>query len=142
MIDKLDEEIIAILRLDARESIASIARELKTSRSTVQDRLRRLEDNQTIKGYSVDLDSALGENRIRAFVTVAVEPQKTAMIVSELKTMNPVNAVHSVSGKYDLHVEMGTADTSEMDRTIDRLTEIPGVLRTETSIVLSTKLQR
>lgn len=140
--DNLDERLIAILRLNARESVASMARKLNTSRSTVQDRLRRLEENQTIKGYTVDLDSALGVNQIRAFVTVVTEPQKTAIIVSELKTMNPVNSVHSVSGKYDLHIEALTADTNDMDRVLDRIAEIPGVLRTETSIVLSTKLQR
>ncbi|MEO0329345.1 MAG: Lrp/AsnC family transcriptional regulator [Pseudomonadota bacterium] len=140
--DRLDESLIGILRLNARESVAEIARQLNTSRSTVQDRLKRLEESGAIQGYSIRLNDNQTGNQIRAFVTIAVEPQRTAMIISELKTINAVNSVHTVSGKFDLHLEIMTKDTTEMDKTLDRLVEIPGVIRTETSIVLSTKIKR
>ena len=140
--DRIDEAIIGVLRLNAREPVTAIARALKTSRSTVQDRLRRLEESGIIKGYSVRLDESFDAKLIRAYVSVSVEPQKTAIIISELKSINAVNAVHTVSGKFDLHLEIATADTAQMDKTLDRVSDISGVLRTETSIVLSTKIKR
>ena len=142
LMDKLDENILGILRLNARLSVSAIADQLASSRSTVQDRIRRMEENGTIRGYCVDLSSSAENSRIRAFVTVSIEPQKSPVIIAELKTIRQVSSIHTVSGKFDLVIEMATSDTAEMDVLLDRLTEIPGVIRTETSIVLTTKLQR
>ena len=140
--DELDQKLIGILRLNARESVTSLARSLNASRSTVQDRLARLEKNGTIKGYRVELDEKTDSRLIRSFVTVSVEPQKTNLIIAEIKTFHNVTSIHTVSGKFDVLVEVGTQNTEAMDKILDRLGEIPGVIRTESSIVLSTRLQR
>ncbi len=140
--DNLDNLILGMLRLNARQSVSAIADQVKTSRSTVQDRLSKMEKSGIIRGYSVELGDKAEQSRIRAIITLSIEPQKSTMIISELKTIRQVNTIHTVSGKFDLVVEIGTADTGEMDGLLDRLGEIPGVIRTETSIVLSTKLQR
>lgn len=140
--DALDQKLLGVLKLNARESVASLARSLKTSRSTVQDRLKRLEKNGTIKGYRLELNEQADSKLIRAFVTVSVEPQKTNLIISEIMTFHNVTSIHTVSGKFDIMVEVGTPDTVAMDKILDRLGEIPGVIRTESSIVLSTRLQR
>lgn len=140
--DELDRNLLGMLSLNARESIASLARELGASRSTIQDRLTRLEKRGIIKGYKVVLDDYTGSRLIRAFVTVSIEPQKTAIIVAELKSIHHIFAVHTVSGKFDLLIEMGTPDPQTMDHLLDKLGEIPGVIRTESSIILSTRLNR
>ena len=142
MMDKLDEGILGLLRVNARMPISAMAQELKTSRSTVQDRLRKLESRGTIKGYSVNLSDAVNSNKIKAYTSISNEPQSSSIIVAELKTIRQVNSIFSVSGKYDLMVEIETANPAEMDTILDKLSEIPGVLRTETSLVLSTRLQR
>jgi len=140
--DQLDQNLIGRLRLNARESVAELARQLNTSRSTVQDRLTRLEKNGVIKGYVVNLDEATHGQRIRSFISISIGAQNAGMITAELKTFHNVNAIYTVSGKFDLMVEIGTNETSDMDKILDRICEIPGVIKTETSIVLSTKLQR
>ncbi len=142
MLDPRDEKLIGLLRLDARESLASLARKLKLSRSTVQDRLNRLEQSGVIKGYRVQLSEAAGRRRIRSFAIISVDPKSTGLITSELVTFHTVDAVYTVSGKFDILVEISTDTTEEMDRTLDRIGDIPGVLKTESSIVLTTKLQR
>ena len=142
MIDPRDEKLIGLLRLNARESLASLARKLGLSRSTVQDRLARLEKTGVIKGYTLDLSDEAGKRRIRSFATISVEPQNTAIISAELKTFPAIDAIHTVSGKFDILVEIGCQTTEEMDRALDRIGEIPGVLKTESSIILSTKFQR
>jgi len=142
MNDPRDENLIGLLRLNARQSIASLARELGMSRSTVQDRLARLESSGLIKGYRVDLADAAGRHRIRAYATISVAPQNTAIIAAELKTFAMIDAIHTVSGKFDILVKIATDTTEEMDRMLDRIGNIPGVLKTESSIILSTKLQR
>jgi len=140
--DQLDQNLLGLLRLNAREPVASLARKLNTSRSTVQDRLGKLEQKGTIKGYTIDLTESSDETLIRSFITVLIEPQKTSMIVAELKTFHQINAIHSVSGKFDLMIEISVSHTGEIDRILDKICDIQGVLKTESSIVLSTKLKR
>ena len=53
-----DEELIALLQTDARMAVAELARRLGVSRTTVQDRLKRLEDAGVIAGDGVRLGKA------------------------------------------------------------------------------------
>ena len=66
-----DEELIALLKVDSREPVASLARKLGLSRTTVQDRLKRLEETGIISAYTVRLSSEMDQSGLRAFVTLA-----------------------------------------------------------------------
>ena len=57
-----DEELIALLKVDSREPVASLARKLGLSRTTVQDRLRRLEESGIIAAYSIKLSRELDQS--------------------------------------------------------------------------------
>lgn len=140
--DDLDKDLVGLLRINAREPVSSLARKLNSSRSTIQDRISRLERNGVIEGYALRLRANENGYGIRAYVTISVEPQRTALIVEELKSISALNTVHTLSGKFDILVQVTTDTTEEMDKVLDKLGEIPGVLKTESSIVLSTKLDR
>ena len=53
--DDVDQQLIGLLRDDARASLVSLAKALRVSRATVQNRIGRLEANGTIVGYTVRL---------------------------------------------------------------------------------------
>jgi DNA-binding Lrp family transcriptional regulator len=53
--DDTDRQLIALLRCDARASVSTLAGKLGVSRGTVRNRLRKLEDEQVIVGYSMRL---------------------------------------------------------------------------------------
>ena len=142
MITPKDEELIALLRLNAREPVASLARKLGLSRSTVQDRLARLESAGVIKGYGVRLSEERREGGIRAWVTFEVEPRKAQDVVRALIRLPEVETLHTVSGKFDTVALVRTTTADAMDRFLDRAGLIPGVTRTELAIVLSTRLDR
>ena len=67
-----DEALISLLRVNARLPVSELARRLGVSRTTVQDRLKRLENNGIIAGYSVRLGEMETERLISAFVTIVV----------------------------------------------------------------------
>jgi len=142
MITPKDEELIALLRLNAREPIASLARKLGLSRSTVQDRLTRLESSGVIRGYGVRLAEERREGGIRAWVTFEVEPRKAQDVVRVLTKLPAVETLHTVSGKFDYVALVRTATADDMDRFLDHVGLIPGVTRTESAVILSTKLDR
>lgn len=58
--DDVDREIIALLRADARMPVAALAVRLRVARGTVQNRLRRLEEEGVIVGYTVRLRPGVG----------------------------------------------------------------------------------
>lgn len=137
-----DEELIALLKADAREPVASLARKLGLSRTTVQDRLRRLEEAGVIASYSIRLSREMEQGGMRAFVTLAVEPRRQIEVGKALSRFPQIETLHTVSGKFDLVAQVKTASSEAMDRLIDGIGQIPGITRIETSVILSTKLDR
>ncbi|MCB1380482.1 MAG: Lrp/AsnC family transcriptional regulator [Alphaproteobacteria bacterium] len=137
-----DEELIALLKMDAREPVASLARKLGLSRTTVQDRLRRLESSGVIAGYALKLAREIDAGGMRAFVTLSVEPRRQVEVARALAKFQQIETMHTVSGKYDLVAQVKTATSEDMDRLIDQVGLIPGITRIETAVILSTKLDR
>ena len=137
-----DEELIALLRADARQPVAALARKLGRSRTTVQDRLKRLEDSGIIAGYSLKLSREIDKGGMRALVTIAVEPRRQIEVARLLTRFPQIETLHTVSGKYDLVAMVKTGSAEAVDRLINELGLIPGVIRTETAVILSTKLDR
>ena len=137
-----DEELLALLRVDSREPVASLARKLGLSRTTVQDRLKRLEEGGAIAAYTIRLSRDMDQGGMRAFVTIAVEPRRQIEVGRMLARFPQIETLHTLSGKFDLIAQVKTASSEAMDRLIDEIGQIPGITRIETSVMLSTKLDR
>lgn len=136
-----DKQLIALLRLNARESTASLARKLGVSRTTVQDRLKKLERDGTIEGYSLKLKGGATKG-VKAFVIIEVEPRRIADVITTLKKIPEVETLYSVSGKFDLIAMLAAESAEDLDEVLDRIGETTGVEETESAIILSTKLER
>jgi DNA-binding Lrp family transcriptional regulator len=136
------QELISLLQVNARESVSALARKLGLSRTTVQDRLRRLEQSGVIVGYQLRLSDNTQQNGIRAFVTIRVEPKRANEVARALLKMPQVQSLHSVSGKYDLVALVRTSSAQDMDRLLDLAGLIPGVSGTESAVILSTKVDK
>ena len=141
-ITQKDEELIALLKVDSREPVAALARKLGVSRTTVQDRLRRLEESGVIAAYSIKLSREMEQGGMRAFVTLAVEPRRQVEVARMLSRFPQIETLHTLSGKFDLIAQVKTVSSEAMDRLIDEIGQIPGITRIETSVILSTKLDR
>jgi len=137
-----DEALLSLLREDARASTARIARRLGLSRTTVQSRIERLERSGVIAGYTVRVADEFERERIRALILLTVLPKQMPAVVEALRAMPEIRSLQSVSGPWDL-VAVGVVPTiGEMDELTDRIGAVPGVERTTSSLVLSTKFER
>ena len=141
-ISTADELLLSILREDARAATADIARRLGLSRTTVQNRIARLEQQGVIRGYTVRIDDELERSRIRAPIMSTLRPKQMALVVKALQAMHEVRVLYSVSGGHDLIALAVTATVGEMDVLTDRIGAVDGVERTNSSIILSTKFER
>ncbi len=140
--DDLDRNIIALLRADARLSLAMLARRLKVARSTIQARLERLEDNGTIAGYTLKLGQGADPNRLRATVLLTIEPRTQAALLTRLKSISEVERVYTTSGRVDLLLQIACPNTQVLDQVLDQIGAMTGVHSSESLIHLSTKIDR
>ncbi|TAK37921.1 MAG: Lrp/AsnC family transcriptional regulator [Lysobacteraceae bacterium] len=137
-----DEALLSLLREDARASTAQIARRLGLSRTTVQSRIERLQRSGVIAGYTVRVADDFERDRIRALILLTVLPKQMPAVVAALRAMPEVRSLQSVSGPWDLVAVAVVPTIGEMDELTDRIGAVPGVERTTSSLVLSTKFER
>ena len=137
-----DEALISLLKVNARESISNLARQLGVSRTAVQERLNRLMRLNVIEGFTVKLDPNWQKNQITTFIALTVSPKQAKQAILALERMPYIKALWTVSGGFDLLAEATAPTTEKIDLLLDDVGDIEGVTRTESSIVLSTKFER
>lgn len=136
--DDTDRALIAALRRDARASIATLAQRLGVSRGTVTNRLRKLEDEHVIVGYSVRLRPDAEPEVIRAWTGVLVEGNQTRAVIASLLGEPGVAALHDTNGRWDLLAELRVTSMAELSQLLERIRLVKGIANTETSILLTT----
>lgn len=139
---KSDQQLIALLQDNARRPVSELARELGLSRSTVQARIRKLEQDGILRGYSVVLGEEYLENLISAYVLIKVQQKLTASISRQLRAMPQTRALYAVSGDYDLIAMIQSDSTVTLNQTLDEIGNLDGVERTNSSVILETKFVR
>ena len=135
--DDTDRHLISLLRQDARLTVAALAAKLGVSRGTVTNRLRKLEDDQVIVGYTVRLRPDAQPNQIRAWMGVLVEGNQTREGIANLLGEPGVQALHDTNGRWDLLAELRADSMAELSRVLERVRLIKGIRTTETSILLA-----
>jgi DNA-binding Lrp family transcriptional regulator len=136
--DDLDRQLIALLRADARATVASIAKSLHVARGTVQNRVAKLERDGTIAGYTVRLRPQVDEHRIVALMTIAVEGNRAESVLRTLRGEPAVEALHTTNGRWDIVAELRADSLEAFDRVLGRIRQVDGIASTETSLLLST----
>lgn len=132
--DKIDEKIINFLKEDSRESFVDIGKKLKLSESAVRRRVKNLVDSKTIKRFTVEIGE---ENATSAIVLISVDSATDTSKVSEkLAKLEGVKTVYEITGQYDITTIISATNISEINSSIDALRKIPGVIDTNTVIIL------
>jgi len=137
-----DQQLLSVLRGNARATTTQLAKILGVSRSTAQKRLERLQTEGVIAGYTVQLSSKYLDQEIKAHVMITVSPRMTADIISQMEKLEGIRAIYSVSGPHDLIAEVAAMSVTDLDGMIDKIIAIEGVERTVSSVILSTRLKR
>ncbi len=132
--DKVDEKIIEYLKENSRESFVDIGKKLKLSESAVRRRVKNLVGGGTIKKFTLELGE---ENATSAIVLVSVDSSTdTSIVYIKLAKLEWVKTVYEITGQYDITVIISAATIAEINNSIDALRKIPGVVDTNTVIIL------
>ncbi|WP_250657859.1 Lrp/AsnC family transcriptional regulator [Alkalimarinus coralli] len=138
----VDQRLLSLLKTNARMSTSDLARKLDLSRSTIQSRIKKLEQEGIIKGYTVVYGDEYQNRLVSAHVLIKVMQKLTVKTNNALKEMPELSALHAISGDFDLIAILKTESTQELSQILDRISNLEGVERTNSSVILETKFSR
>lgn len=142
-IDKIDSHIISCLVAEARSSFREIGLEVGLSAPAVKRRVDRLRKEGVITSFTARLDPARVGWTTQAFVAVAYRGNVPPARIKQLLAPIPeVIAAYTVSGADDVLVHLRAADMAHFERALESIRSGDGVARTESTIVLSSLLDR
>jgi len=137
-VDKLDSDILELLRKDARRPFTDIAQQLGTSEGTVRNRVARLTQNQTVQFVGLIDPNQVGYDA-PAMIGVTVQSNLLDKAANKIAQFSEVSYLVMVSGEYDLIVEVLCQDREHLASFLnDKLRQVEGVIRTQSFMILRT----
>ena len=137
-IDDRDIKILTHLLTDARQSARQLAHRLDVSTVTMISRIKKLEANKIIQGYSARLDHELLGYEITAIIEIKTTEGKMLEIENNIAKQDNVIAVYDITGDADTIVIAKFKDRKSLSVFVKKLFEVPNVKNTVTHIVLNT----
>ncbi len=136
--DSTDQQLLSLLRSDARSTVATLAHRLGVSRGTVTNRIKKLEDDAVIVGYTVRLRPDVQQDLIQAWMSLTVDGNQTRAVIASLLGEPTVASVHDTNGRWDLLAQIRASSLQELSLALERIRLIKGIASSETSIHLQT----
>jgi DNA-binding Lrp family transcriptional regulator len=138
VIDGLDRRLIELLAAEPRVGVLEASRRLGVARGTVQARIDRLQSRGVITGYGPDVDPAALGYGVTAFVTLEIrQAGGHDPVEARLALIPEVLEAHTITGAGDMLCRVVARDNADLQRVIDAIVGVPGVLRTSTVIALA-----
>jgi Lrp/AsnC family transcriptional regulator, leucine-responsive regulatory protein len=139
-LNELDYKLLQSLMAQGRMTWAELAGFLELSAPAAADRVRRLEERQVIKGYAALVDPEAIGCGLTAFVAVTLErPEHRRPFLQKIQALPEIQECHHVTGDDDYWLKVRCHSTRDLERLLSEdLKGLPGVLKTRTTIVLST----
>lgn len=136
--DETDQKLITLLRTNARAPVASLAKTLRVSRGTVQNRIDRMINRGDIVGFTVKSRAETEAERVKAIMAIAVEGERSGAVLRALRGFPQVERVHMTNGRWDMIAELDTDSLAGFSAALDGIRLIDGISSTETSLLLKT----
>jgi DNA-binding Lrp family transcriptional regulator len=142
MIDELDARVITLLSTEPRIGVLEASRRLGVARGTVQARIERLQSRGVITGYGPEIDPVALGHAVTAFVTLELrQPGGRDDIAQRLAGIGEILEAHTITGTGDMLCRVVARTNADLQRVIDAIVAVPGVVRTSTVIALATAVQ-
>jgi DNA-binding Lrp family transcriptional regulator len=138
--DEIDRELVTLLRANARAPVAALAKTLKVSRGTVQNRIDRMMARGDIVGFTVKARAETEAERVHAIMAIAIEGERerSGAVLRALRGFPEVERVHMTNGRWDMIAELNTESLAAFSAGLDGIRMIDGISATETSLLLKT----
>ncbi len=132
--DSIDRDILHLLQQNARITIKEIAKQINLTSPAVSDRIRRMEKQEVILGYTVRLNTNYNKNSINALISITVPIASRSMFVSLVKTKPDILKCYHVTGDQSYMMRVRCEDMSTLESLLGQLQQVG---HTSTQIILS-----
>ncbi|MEP4891177.1 MAG: Lrp/AsnC family transcriptional regulator [Aliiglaciecola sp.] len=135
MLDNKDKQIVSQLEEDGRLSFSTLGDAIGLSKTPCWNRVKTLQEQQVITGFSAILSpQAMGLN-IRALVNVVIDIGQHQAFEEAIINHASIRACHAITGEFDYVLEILAKDITDFDELLRvDLSKLPGVLRFNTAI--------
>jgi Lrp/AsnC family leucine-responsive transcriptional regulator len=142
LLDAFDRRILDVLAVDGRISVMELARRVGLTKSPVQARVKRLEEQGVIRGYRALFDPIrLGRDHV-AFVEVKLTDTREAALAAfnaAVLRVPEIEACHMIAGSFDYLLKVRTGDMGASRRVLaERISTLPHVANTSTYVAMQT----
>ena len=139
-LDRIDQSIIRELQKNSRITVTELASRVGLSKTPGQVRMRRLEEQGFITGYTALVNQTkLGLSHI-AFAQVTLNDTSSGALTAFNKAVQSVSAVeqcHMIAGNFDYLLKVRTRDMQEYRQVLgEEISALPHVLQTSTFVVM------
>ena len=138
VLNETDMKILQVLLEDARFSSRQIAKKVGVSVGTVLSRIKKMEEDGLIKGYSVLMDHEKLGFELTVVMEITVSKGRLVEMENEIAKISNVCSVYDVTGLTDAFLVAKFKSREELGRFTKRLLALPYIERTNTHVVLTT----
>jgi len=132
----LDADILRLLQKDGKLTYEQIGLALGRSPSTIRDRIKRMEEDRTILGYSAIVDEGRIGVGVMAFISADISPERSSEATSALYSLENVSEVMHLTGERRILIRVHAADNPELMDFVDRKIRPLGFEDLEITVVL------
>ncbi|RXJ72815.1 ArsR family transcriptional regulator [Veronia nyctiphanis] len=139
--DKFDQHILQILRLNARSSVSDIARDVNLSRSAVTARIKKLEQDRVILGYHAEILENNSEELLRAYLALKYDTSSSdtrcETYAETFRQIEGVKWCHAISGETDMMLYLEVPGMSHINKIREEIQAIPEMKQVLTHVVMT-----
>ncbi|HEX6536618.1 MAG TPA: Lrp/AsnC family transcriptional regulator [Gemmatimonadaceae bacterium] len=140
-LDRTDFDLVAAVQENAAQRLEDLAKRVSLAPSSVHERLRRLERAGVIRRWTIECDASALGLPILAFIGVH-STRRCSELRPALEAIPEIEECHSVAGSASMLLKVRAESTPALLALTERLRQIPGVVSTETTVVLETQFDR
>jgi len=137
-VNETDLKIIEMLEKDARVSFREVAKKLGISEGTAYNRVKRMQEEGIIRGYSAKVDPTKLGMDLSAVIGLRVAGGHLVEVEQEISKSKEVCCVYDVTGDYDAIIVARFKSRADLNKFIKGVLANPNVERSVTHVVLNT----
>ncbi|WP_291869293.1 Lrp/AsnC family transcriptional regulator [Maribacter sp.] len=121
MVDKIDKQLLELLKENSRVSFADLGRKINLSPSAVRERVQKMEELGVIQKYSITIDNKKLGCDIEAFILLKIFPGQLKFVLDIIKDFPEVKEAHRITGSQNIHLKVVLENQIALQKLLDQL---------------------
>ncbi len=137
--DAIDKKILELLQVNGRMTVKEITQTISLTAPAVSERIKRLEKEGVIEGYTALVNPRLIGRSVHAIINISIQPGDTDKLLNLVNNEPMVTECHHVTGAYSYLVKVDAAEIADLEKLILKFQKMG---ETSTQIILSSPISR